>query len=117
MIIRYISSDMIGFGSKPSPWKEIDADSEQVILSKFIDDEWVWDCDQCDDKTTWFGFSNGKYFKVYHDYYVHWGEPRYDGDNGFEVINNFDITEVSKEEAMPYLCSDRDWLTLPRYRW
>jgi hypothetical protein len=102
----------------PIAWQETEDNDEQAILSNFVDDLWVWDCDGGGEDIYWFGFSNGKFFKVYHEFYAYYGEPEYDGDNGFEVKNYFDITEVIKEEAMPHLCADRDWIQVASYgRW
>lgn len=113
--MRYIVSGMIIHGGKPVPWKETD-DDEMTIIEKFKEDEWVWDCDGGGDDTYWFGFSTGKYFKLYHDFYANHGVDE-EGEHTFEVRNYFELDEVTKEEAMPHLCSDRDWIYIhPTYR-
>lgn len=91
--------------------KEIE-DEEEFLLSYMNREHYVWDCDNCDTRYYYAGFSSGKYFKVYHEYgYNPWRED----DDGL-VVNDFYLEEISKEEAMKNgVISDRDWIRVASF--
>ena len=102
--MRYYVSDWTTYEGKASRnWEETNK-TEAQILDEIRKDCWVYDADTCGDDTLYVAFSSGKYYKIYHDWYITY-------DPEWEIHNSVEITEVRKEETKD-IVSDRDWLIL-----
>jgi len=75
-------------------WNWVD---DTFDIKRYLRDElYVYDCDICGDSLTfWVVVKEGQtqFIRCYHDWYV-------ERDPEFEVINSFEITEVTKEEML-----------------
>lgn len=78
--------------------------SEKEILYFLKKEMFVYDSDNCGEDISYVGFSSGKYFKIFHSWYI-------EHDPEWQINNDFEITEVTKEEATHKgVISDRNWL-------
>lgn len=96
-------------------WEPIEPESYDDPVTDFksaiewlkVNEWWVWDCDGGSTFNYRLGLSNGtetKYYLVTHDFTAYWGEE------GFQVDNFFEVSEIPKAQA--FVPDDRDWLNL-----
>jgi hypothetical protein len=93
----------------PANWLETTLTDEKAIVEKYYKDHLeVHDADQCGSGTYFFAFSTGKFFKLYHSWYIE-TEPEWN------IVSEIDIEEVAYgdiPEANRILCQDRDYLKI-----
>lgn len=106
--MRYFCTNMRSL----SNWVESNLESETAIIEKYFEKKLrFYDSDSGGDETYYFAFSTGRFFKLYHDWYI-------ERDPEWDLIHTTEITEVTYDE-IPHdersgLCEDRDYLTLKR---
>jgi hypothetical protein len=103
--MRYVYSDMITHIKKVANWIDAGDKTEEEIIQECCDKSRVYDSDYGGWRSYYFGFSSGKFYKVYHEWYIT-EEPEW------ELDNYYDINEIPREEAMPHICNDRDWIVI-----
>lgn len=100
----------------PSPWKESDASSFEDVIDRIKDDRRIYDCDNGGERVYYIAITDGidkKYYQLDHEFYGYWYDIEETGETEFEVDNNFELTEISKEEA--HIPDDRDWLNVSEF--
>ena len=110
--VRFYCSD---FSHKE--WKNIEIPlnkTEEQFILQFCENEFtVNDCDGGSDDYYYFGFSSGKYYEVYHEFFANKTYNEEEDCMDFEVINDFFIKEISKETAKKKgVSDDRNYLKL-----
>lgn len=99
--MRYFCSDM----HNPSSWIESEITDERAIIDVYCRKHFeISDADNGGDDTYYFAFSSGKYFEVYHYWWI-------ETDSGWNLNNEYEVSEVSKDKTKG-ICEDRDWLKL-----
>lgn len=111
--------------TKAIAWTKIEPKKYQVQVHDFDsalewikeNDWWVWDCDGGREDTYFVGLTDGKeyrYYKIDHDFWANhsWDD---DGEHSFEVINTFEVKEITKDEAK--VPDDRDWMNISEFNY
>ena len=97
--MRFFCSDM----PNPSSWIESNIADERAVITAYCYEHFeIYDADNSGEYTYYFAFDTAKYFKVEHIWWI-------ELDPDWRFVNEYEITEVSKQEAKR-VCEDRDWL-------
>jgi hypothetical protein len=97
--------------TSPANWRETALTDEKAIIEQYFDDELrFYDADNGGEDTYYFAFSNGKFFRLDHDWSI------YNHDPEWKIEHTTVITEVLYAdiplEDRNHLCQDRDYLKI-----
>lgn len=100
-----------GTGSVPKAWIDYGIDNHKKNVLKYFEDRVrVSDADICGDEKIDFVFDDGKAYRLEYSWWCNIHEEQDDYGDKPWIIDNYDIEEISIDDANVPTKKERDWI-------